>query len=74
MTTIKRILDKKPHGRSVFSIDGSHLLTWAAQMMTENKIGALLILGAEKKIIGVITERDILREIGEVGLKKLLSG
>src|SRR3989344_873533 len=69
--SIKDILEAKPGGRSVTTIDGSHTLTRAAQFMTENKIGALLVLGANRKILGIITERDILRQIGEGGADAL---
>lgn len=58
---VKDILEKK--GSKVFTINSSSTVHEAVDTMNKNKIGALLVLDRKKKLVGIITERDILHEV-----------
>ncbi|HTU19108.1 MAG TPA: CBS domain-containing protein [Gemmataceae bacterium] len=60
MATVRDILTKK--GSQVWSISGETTVLHAAQLMTEEKIGALLVLDGER-IVGMFSERDILQQV-----------
>jgi CBS domain-containing protein len=63
--TIRTILADK--GRDVVTIDPGANLADAAQLLTEKRIGAALILGADHRVVGIISERDIVRALAERG-------
>lgn len=64
MTTVREILDRK--GMQVVSIDPGASALEAARLMTEHRIGSLLVMvGAT--VAGIVTERDILRRLVAVG-------
>ncbi len=67
--TVKAILAAK--GRDVVTIDPAASLRAAAQLLAEKRIGALATLGADRRIVGIISERDIVRAIAERGAKVL---
>src|SRR5947209_6716621 len=60
MAAVKDILLKK--GTRVLSIAKEETVLRAAQVMNEHKIGALLVL-EERRVVGIFTERDVLRRI-----------
>ena len=62
---ISSILKKK--GDGVIKINEDKTIIEAIQLMNENKIGALLVFDNNDKLVGIITERDILKECGERG-------
>ena len=62
--TVRAILDAK--GRQVVSIGADAKLSSAVKTLSERRIGALLVM-AGGKIEGVLSERDIVRELGERG-------
>ncbi len=61
--TVRNILAVK--GRDVVTIQHDARLTAAARLLAEKHIGALLILGADHRIVGILSERDIVRAIAE---------
>jgi len=67
--TISKILAEK--GREIFSIEPAATLQSAATLLAEKRIGAVLILGADRRIIGILSERDIVRAVGERGVAAL---
>jgi len=67
--TVTAILSVK--GRDVVSIESGATLTTAAKLLAEKRIGALLILGADHRIAGILSERDIVRAIAERGAAAL---
>jgi CBS domain-containing protein len=67
--TISMILAEK--GREIVSIEPAATLQSAATLLAEKRIGALVILGADRRIIGILSERDIVRAIGERGAAAL---
>jgi CBS domain-containing protein len=67
--TVKAILATK--GRNVFTIEPTATLHAAIDMLHERRIGALVVLGAEERVIGILSERDIVRALGERGANAL---
>ena len=60
---VKNILSAK--GSNVVSIEPTATLETAVRTLTENKIGALLVLGPDRRVIGILSERDVVRALGE---------
>lgn len=67
--TVGTILSAK--GRNVVTIDPGASLAKAAKLLTEKRIGALLILGADHRIVGILSERDIVRAVAQRGAAAL---
>ena len=63
--TVSIILANK--GREVVSIEPNASLAEAVRLLGEKRIGAALILGADRRIAGIISERDIVRVLAERG-------
>ena len=42
-------------------------LTAAIKLLAERRIGAVVILGADRRIVGILSERDIVRALAERG-------
>ena len=58
-------------GREVVTIEPSASLADAALVLAEKRIGAALILGADCRLAGIISERDIVRAIAARGASAL---
>jgi CBS domain-containing protein len=67
--TVKRILASKGH--EVLTIEPTALLAAAAKLLSERRIGALVVTGADRRIVGIISERDIVRALGARGARAL---
>lgn len=67
--TVGIILARK--GREVVTIDLSATLGEAAGLLAEKRIGAALILGADHRIAGIISERDVVQALAEAGAAAL---
>lgn len=67
--TVGTILSAK--GRDVVTIDPGANLNAAAKLLAEKRIGALVILGADHRIVGILSERDIVRAIAQRGAAAL---
>lgn len=63
--SVKAILDAK--GRDVVTIDPAMSLEEAARLLGERRIGAVVVTTAGDKIAGILSERDIVRQIGVRG-------
>jgi len=63
--TVSIILANK--GREVVNIEPNASLAEAVRVLAEKRIGAALILGADRRIAGIISERDIVRALAERG-------
>jgi CBS domain-containing protein len=61
MATVKDILDTK--GRVIHSISPDATVYAALQKMADARIGALLVIGGDEMIEGIISERDYARKI-----------
>ena len=66
---VKNILSVK--GNNVVSIEPTATLETAVRTLAENKIGALLVLGPDRRIIGILSERDIVRVFAQHGASVL---
>jgi CBS domain-containing protein len=62
--TVRAILDTKGH--NVQSVEPQAKLSSAIKILAERKIGAVLVMGAGG-IEGILSERDIVRVLGERG-------
>jgi CBS domain-containing protein len=69
--TVKAILSAK--GGSVITIEPNVDLATAAKLLSEKRIGALLITGAEGRVTGILSERDIVRALAARGAAALQS-
>jgi len=67
--TVSIILAAK--GREVVSIEPNATLAAAVALLAEHRIGAVLILGAGQRIVGILSERDIVRTLAERGAAAL---
>lgn len=63
--TIASILHGKPH--RLISVAPDESLQAAAEVLTRERIGALLVLKPNGDIAGIISERDIVRAVGVKG-------
>src|SRR6516225_1590276 len=63
--TVKAILSAK--GGDVISIEPTATLEAAVKTLAKHRIGALLVLGPDRRVIGILSERDIVRVLGEQG-------
>lgn len=57
---VKELLDKK--GRSVITIGQNETVGAAIQKLVEHNIGALPVCDAKDTILGIVSERDLLKE------------
>jgi CBS domain-containing protein len=62
---IVHILNEK--GNAVFSIDDAATLLEAAQMLDQKRVGAVVVLDDHGRVEGVLSERDIVREVARRG-------
>lgn len=62
---IGTLLNDKSH--DIFKIKAQDCIADAAVALTENKIGALLVEDEDDKIVGILSERDIVGGIGPHG-------
>ena len=62
---VKTILAAK--GGNVVTIEPTADLAAAVKLLTERHIGAGVILGADHRIVGILSERDIVRALAEHG-------
>jgi CBS domain-containing protein len=67
--TVSTILSEK--GRQVVTIEPGASLAAAANLLADNRIGAALILGANLRLVGIISERDIVQALAARGAAAL---
>lgn len=61
--TVNDLLSKK--GNEVHSIGDDKKLRDAVKLFNEKRVGALMVLNEAEEIQGIVTERDILRRLGQ---------
>jgi len=66
---VKTMLSLK--GGHVVTIEPHATLEAAIAMLAKNRIGALVVLGADERVIGILSERDIVRSLAELGAAAL---
>lgn len=62
---IEQILNDK--GREVITLRADDTLREAARLLDERRIGAVVTLDADGEIVGVLSERDIVRQFAREG-------
>lgn len=67
--TVSTILGEK--GRDVVTIEPGASLADAAKLLAERRIGAVLILGADRRLVGIMSERDIVQALAARGAAAL---
>jgi CBS domain-containing protein len=63
--SVKAILSNK--GRDVATVDPNADLISAARQMSEEHIGALVVLGVDGRIAGIVSERDLVHALAQRG-------
>jgi CBS domain-containing protein len=67
--SVKNILDEK--GRNVVTTGPNTTLLEAAKVLSKNHIGAIVVVGADSKISGIFTERDVVNAVAKSGKDSL---
>jgi CBS domain-containing protein len=63
--TVKAILSRK--GTDVVTVEPKSSLNEAVKLLGQRRIGAVVVTGADRRVIGILSERDIVRAMGERG-------
>jgi CBS domain-containing protein len=63
--TVSKILAEK--GREVVTTEPNATLGNVVKLLAEKRIGAMIVLGPDHRIVGIISERDIVRVLAERG-------
>jgi CBS domain-containing protein len=66
---VSDILSQK--GTSVFSVTSTTSVAEVAQQLTERRIGSVLVLEADSRIAGIVSERDLVRALARYGAKAM---
>lgn len=66
---VQEILARK--GGDIVTIEPVATLAQAVTMLTERRIGALVVTGADRRIVGIVSERDIVRTMAAHGFAAL---
>lgn len=62
---VRHILREK--GREIIALESNATLLEAARLLTRRKIGALVVRDARGGLIGILSERDLVRAVAEHG-------
>ncbi len=63
--TVKAILSRK--GNDVVTADPNATLAEAVRILSARRIGAVVVTGADRRIVGILSERDVVRVLAEKG-------
>jgi CBS domain-containing protein len=66
---VAQILKQK--GREVLTTAPHHTLGEVARTLSERRVGAIVVADATNKVLGILSERDIVRVIGQRGAEPL---
>ena len=67
--TVKEILSHK--GSDVVTTDPSASVSEAIKLLAARRIGAVVVTGADRRMVGILSERDIVRALADKGAKAL---
>jgi len=67
--TVAAILKHK--GTNIVSVDPTQAIADVVQVLTEKKIGAVLVMDAAQQVLGIVSERDIVNRLAVHGAKTL---
>lgn len=68
---VEQLLSGKGH--DVISVQPHRTLAEAIRTLGEKRIGAVVVMGADGALVGILSERDIIRALGELGAGALES-
>jgi CBS domain-containing protein len=63
--TVKAILSRK--GNDVITIEPTVTLSDAVKILADRRIGAVVVVGADRQVAGILSERDIVRAVAQRG-------
>jgi CBS domain-containing protein len=63
--TVKAILSRK--GNDVITIEPTVTLSDAVKILAYRRIGAVVVVGADRQVAGILSERDIVRAVAQRG-------
>ncbi len=66
---VEQLLSDK--GREVISVQPHRTLAEAVRVLSEKRIGAVVVMGADGALVGILSERDIIRALGAEGAAAL---
>jgi CBS domain-containing protein len=66
---VDRILSVK--GRNVVSIEADRSLSEAARLLSERRIGAVVVVDGRQPVSGILSERDIVKAVAAHGARAL---
>lgn len=66
---VDQILSMK--GRNVVSVDANQSLGEAARLLSERRIGAVVVLDGRQPVAGILSERDIVKAVADQGAQAL---
>jgi len=67
--TVKAILSRK--GTEVATIEPGATMANAVLSLSKHRIGALVVTGADRRVVGIVSERDVVRMLAEHGCQAL---
>ena len=67
--TVKAILSRK--GRDAVTIEPMASIAAAAQLLAERRIGAVIVTNSSGEVVGILSERDIVRMLAAKGAEAL---
>lgn len=68
---VRQILSSKPN-QSVITVSSRSSVRDAVSILSEKRIGALVVSDSPDQVDGILSERDIVRQLGIAGLDVLL--
>lgn len=66
---VEQILQSK--GTEIFAVSENDTIEAAVGVLNEKNIGAVVVRGNGGEVVGILSERDIVRQLGEDGLNTL---
>jgi CBS domain-containing protein len=61
----------KLKGRNVVTTTADKSMLEIANLLSQHAIGCIVIVGDDSKVVGIVSERDLMRAIGQAGPKVL---
>ncbi|EIE49799.1 CBS domain-containing protein [Salipiger aestuarii] len=61
--TVRHLIDQK--GRAVFSTSADETIGTVVRLLRDNDIGAVMVLDAQSSLVGILSERDIVRRLAD---------
>lgn len=69
MSTVAAILKHK--GYQVSTVDPTARISEVSQLLSERRIGAVLVMDSTEQMLGIVSERDIVRSLAANGTRTL---